>query len=170
MTLWNNIQGMTYRYFEPFEDGPEIEPFLPLISVWRSKCKGRRIPAWSDFDFTDFAGWHSKLAIYDVTYDPFDYKVRLSGEQFNQILGRNMMGMNREELLALAVEETVADAFYEKTATEMLIAYTKGINIVDRQHVDVVFLELPLSDNGLRATHTIETFIPTELNTYVLPD
>lgn len=170
MTLWDSIQGFSYHYFEPFEDGPEIEPFQQLISVWRSKFHGKRIPAWSDFDFTDFAGWHSRLAIYDVTYDPFDYKIRLSGEQFNQILGRNMKGATREEVLALAVEDEFGDVFYKKTCHEMLIAYTKGINIVDRQHINVEFLELPLSDDGLHATHTIETFIPTKLNTYLLPD
>lgn len=169
MTFWDTIEGFSFHYFEPMEDGPELEPFMPLISVWRSKIQGGYVPSWSDFDFTDFAGWHSKLAIYDIHYDPFDYKVRLSGEQFNQILGRNMKGMTRDDLLAIAVEDKIADAFYEKTCSEMLIAYTKGINIINRQHVDVEFLELPLSDSGDRATQTIETFIRKNRSTFVLP-
>ena len=103
MTLWENIQDFSYHYFDPFEEGPELKPFETLISVWRSKCQAGRIPAWSDFDFTDFVGWHGKIAIYDISYDPFDYKIRLSGEQYNQILARNVKGMTREALTAIAV-------------------------------------------------------------------
>jgi len=164
MTLWNDIQGFAYHYFEPFEDGPELKPFEQLVSVWRSKCQGRRVPAWSDFDFTDFAGWHSKLAIYDVSINPYDFKVRLSGETFNLVLGRNMKGVTRADLLAITIEDEYSDAFYEKAATELLVAYTKGTNVIDRQHIQVEYLLLPLSDNGLHGTHSIEVINAITLN------
>ena len=109
MTLWDNIQGFEFHYFEPFEDSPLIEPFSPLVKIWRSKFDGKRIPKWSDFDFTDFRGWHSRLAIYDISYDPFDYTVRLSGEEFNQSVGRNMIGMTQADIMAIAVEDSFAE-------------------------------------------------------------
>ncbi|MEQ9488579.1 MAG: hypothetical protein RIM72_06255 [Alphaproteobacteria bacterium] len=156
MAFWGNIKGFTYHYFDPFEDAPELEPFRPLIEVWRLKCGERKVPAWSDFDFTDFAGWHSKIAIYDVSHNPFDYKIRLSGEEFNRVLGRNMKGVTRKDLLDVAVDDTLSDRLYEKAATDLLFAYTKGTNVVDRQHIQVEYLQLPLSDNGIHATHSIE--------------
>lgn len=156
MALWRDVEGFTYHYFEPFEDAPELRPFDSLVKLWRSKCQGRRVPAWSDFDFTDFIGWHSRIAIYDVWLDPFDYKVRLSGERFNQIVGRNMKGVTRKVMLEMTIEDTVSDAFYEKAANELLFAYTQGTNIVNRQHVDVEYLQLPLANDGKHATHSIE--------------
>lgn len=156
MTLWGSIQGFEYHYFEPFEDVSELKPFEQLVSVWRSKCGDRKAPAWSDLDFVDFAGWHSRIAIYDVWHDPFDYKIRLSGEVFNKIVGRNMKNMTREKLLGITIEDEVSDKFYERTARELLFAYTKGTNIVDRQHIQVEYLQLPLSDTGIHATHSIE--------------
>ncbi len=156
MTLWDTVQGFEYHYFDPFEDGPELKPFEKLISVWRAKCQGKKVPAWSDFDFTDFVGWHSRIAIYDVSHDPFDYSIRLSGEEFNQTTGRNMKNMTRAKLLEITVEDEISDKLYEKAATELLFAYTKGTNIVDRQHLQVEYLQLPLSDNGIHATHSIE--------------
>lgn len=170
MTLWDKIQGFEFHYFEPLEDSPILQPFSSLVSVWRSKFKDNRIPAWSDFDFTDFLGWHSRITIQDVSYDPFDYKIRLSGEEYNQVLGMNAQGVSMQQFKSIAIEDDLADEFYEKTCTEMLMAYTKGINIIDRQHVNVEFLELPLTDNGLHATHTIEAVVVHESKIYEMPD
>jgi len=74
MTLWDNLQGFEFHYFEPLEENPILEPFDSLVSVWRSKIDGRRIPKWSDFDFMDFRGWHSRLAIQEIFYNPFSYR------------------------------------------------------------------------------------------------
>lgn len=169
MTFWGNIQGFECHYFEALEDSPLLEPFASLVSVWRSKFDGKRIPKWSDFDFTDFRGWHSRLAIFDISYEPFDYIIRLSGEEFNSIAGRNMKGVTRNDLMAIAVEDILTDKFYEKASTEMLIAYQKGINVVDREHLAVEFLELPLSDNGLHATHSIEVVFVNPTSKYDTP-
>ncbi len=163
MTLWKKVEGFSFHYFEPLEDGPELKPFDRLVKLWRSKFDGDRIPRWADFDFTDFRGWHSRIAIYDVTYDPFDYVVRLSGESYNQAMGQNMKGVTRHDLLSIAVERETSDAFFKKTCTEMLIAYSNGVNVIDREHMNVEFLELPLSDNGQHATHTIEASAATRI-------
>jgi len=159
VTLWKKIDEFSFSYFKPDENSPELHLFKDLIDVWQSKRRGRYVPAWSDFDFFDFKGWHGYLAIYDIFYDPFDYRTRLTGVQFDDLLGRNMTGKNREEFMELAVEDEFADKFYEMACREMLIAHTKGVNVKGREHRKVEFLELPLSDDGRRATQTIEAFI-----------
>lgn len=156
MTLWDKVQGFEFNYFQPLEDSPMLEPFASLVAVWRSKFKGDRIPAWSDFDFTDFRGWHSRIAIYDISYDPYDYAIRLSGEEYNQVLGFNAKGYSREQFIAGSAEDEVGDSFYEMTCSELLMAHTKGLNLVNRDHFPVEYLDLPLSDNGRFATHSIE--------------
>lgn len=161
MAVWSTTHEFSFQYFEPFEDAPELKPFASLVSVWRSKFDGDKAPSWSDFDFTDFRGWHSRIAIYDITYDPFDYVTRLSGEGYNQAMGQNMKGVSREDLLSIAVERKYSDMFFEKTCSEMLIAYTRGVNVIERRHMNVEFLELPLTDTGDRATQTIEAFVAT---------
>ncbi|MEQ9490078.1 MAG: hypothetical protein RIM72_13910 [Alphaproteobacteria bacterium] len=170
MTLWDKIQGFEFHHFEPLENNPLLEPFASLVLVWRSKFDGKRVPKWSDFDFTDFRGWHSRIAIHDVSYDPFSYRIRLSGEEYNQVIGMNAKGLTMEQFKSIALEDELADEFYEKTCSEMLLAYTKGINIIDRVHVDVEFLELPLSDNGIHATHTIEAVVALRSNDYAMAD
>ena len=71
-----------------------------------------------------------------------------------------MTGVKGSELAETRVEHPAAMAFYEMTCSRMLIARTTGgLNVKGREHVKATFVEFPLSDDGLRANHTIEALI-----------
>ncbi len=68
-----------------------------------------------------------------------------------------MTGAKGSELTEMRLEESETMKFYEMTSSQMLIARTSGpINLIGREHVQVTFVEFPLSDDGLKATHTLE--------------
>lgn len=160
MQVWKTVGRWTYTHFDPDMDPQTLPHFAGLISTWQEKRQGRRVPAWRDFDFYDFKGWHGYLSVYDVSYDPFDWVQRLSGTEVDALFEAPLTGMTRQDRDDIAVDLANAVAFCEVTCTELLVAHTKGpLNRKDREFKSVEFLELPCSDSGDRATHTIEAVI-----------
>jgi hypothetical protein len=159
--LWKAEDGWKYEYFEPDIDPSTIPEFASLLKIWQSKRAGRRVPAWSDFDFYDFKGWHGWLMVYEVSYDPFDYTVRLSGTNVDELYGFSTQGYNRQQMNRVYAETAVRDEFDEMTCRNLVISYITGpLNIEGKTFNRVSYLELPLSDEGERASYTIEAILP----------
>ncbi|MDX1402008.1 MAG: hypothetical protein R3245_08805 [Kiloniellales bacterium] len=163
MTVWKAYEGGTFEYFER-EIEPEALPgFEDLVQLWKGKRKGRIVPAWSDFDVFDFKGWHGNISVYEISYDPFDYSCILSGVEVDGVFGRTMTGVKGSELAEARVEHPASMAFYEMASIKMKIVKTQGgLNIKGREHINVTFVGFPLSDDGLRSTHTLEALICSE--------
>ncbi len=160
MRVWKSVGKWTYTHYDPDMDPNRLEHFSGLISTWQEKRQGRRVPAWRDFDFYDFKGWHGYIAVYDVSYDPFDWVLRLSGTQVDELFERPLKGMTRQERNEIAVDFDSAVEFCEITCTDLLLGHTKGpLNMKNQEFKQAEFLELPCSDDGGRATHTIEAVV-----------
>lgn len=160
MTIWREFEGWTYEYFDRDIEPETLPGFEDLVRLWQGKRGDRPAPAWSDFDFYDFKGWHGRLSVYDIVYDPFDYICRLSGSVVDGVYDHKMTGTKGSELAEMQVEDRASLDFYEMTCSQMLISRASGpLNFKGREHVQVVFIELPLSDDGLRSTHALEALI-----------
>ena len=93
----------------------------------------------------------------EISYDPFDYTYRLSGTEFDVVFGRAMTGATASVLAEMRVENPLSTEFYEMACRQMLITRVSGpLNFKGREHIQAAFVEFPLSDDGLKATHTIE--------------
>ena len=161
MVLWKHENGWRYEYFEPDVDPSSIPQFESLLRVWQSKRNGRRVPSRADFDFYDFKGWHGWISLYDVTYDPFDYIVKLSGTNIDDLYGFSTTGFDRSMMDRVYVEKLNRDEFDEMNCRSLTIALTTGpLNAINRTYKSVSYLELPLSDDGKRASSTIEAVLP----------
>lgn len=160
MTIWNKIDGWTYESFER-DVAPEMLPgFEDMIRLWRTKLGGRPVPARSDFDFADFAGWHGRIVLSEVHYEPFDLYYRLFGVEVVNRMQTDNTGKRYTELVAQGLEPAVDLEFYEMTSREMLIARVSGeLRWLKRKHVTATFVEFPLSDTGDRATHLLSAMI-----------
>jgi hypothetical protein len=157
MAVWREFEGWIYEYFDRDIEPEALPGFEDLVRLWRERRGGRVVPSWSDFDFFDFKGWHGRIGVYEISYDPFDYACRLSGTEIDGIFERTMTGTKGSELAETRVEHPLTMEFYEMTCSRMLIARTSGgLNVIGREHVQATFVEFPLSDGGLRATHTLE--------------
>ncbi len=152
MTIWKEFEGWTYEYFDRDIEPAALPGFEDLVRLWQGKRGDRAVPSWSDFDFYDFKGWHGRLSVYDVSYDPYAYTCRLSGTEVTGL-----------ELEKKKVEPPAAMEFYEMNCRQMRISRLSGsLKIAGREHAQITFIEFPLSDDGLRATQTLEAMIVRE--------
>ena len=157
MAIWKQIKDWTYEYFDRDIEPAVLPGFEDLVRLWRDKRGDRIVPSWSDFDFYDFKGWHGRLGVQDISYDPFDYTYRLSGTEFDGVFGRTMTRMTGSVLVGMEVDDVGSMEFYEMACRQMLITRVSGpLNLKGREHIQVTFVEFPLSDDGLKATHTLE--------------
>ncbi len=157
MAIWKEFEGWTYEYFDRDIEPGALPGFEDLVRLWQDRRGSRVVPSWSDFDFYDFKGWHGRISVNDISYDPFDYIVRLSGTEVDGIFGRTMTGAKGSELAEMRVEDSTTMEFYEMACRQMLIARLSGpLNLKGRAHVQATFVEFPLSDDGLKATHALE--------------
>ncbi|RVU38276.1 hypothetical protein EOI86_02990 [Hwanghaeella grinnelliae] len=160
MRVWKSVGEWTYTHCDPDMNPKGLENFSGLISLWQEKRQGRRVPAWRDFDFYDFKGWHGYISVYDVSYDPFDWVLRLSGTKVDELFERHLTGMTRQERNEVAIDYDSVAEFCEISCTELMLAHTRGpLNVKDKEFKWVELLELPCSDGGPRATHTIEAVV-----------
>lgn len=159
MSIWRKLPNWTYEYLERDVEPEALPGFEDLVRLWKEKRGGRPVPAWSDYDFSDLKGWHSKIAMYEISYDPFDYTCKLSGTEFDWLYDRNMTGIMGSDLSSLRVENPETMEFYEMACRQMYITRTTGgLNLKGREHVQITFVEFPLSGGGDKATHTLEAF------------
>ncbi len=159
MAIWMEFEGWTYEYFDRDIEPTALPGFEALVRLWQDKRGDRVVPTRSDFTFYDFDGWHDRISVYEISYDPFDYTCRLSGTLFDEVFGLKMTGMKGSELAKMRVEYPVTMEFYEMMCRQMLISRTSApLNIKGREHIKATFVEFPLSDDGLKATHTLEAF------------
>jgi hypothetical protein len=160
MAIWKEFEGWTYEYFDRDIEPAVLPGFEDLVRLWQDRRGDRIVPSWSDFDFYDFKGWHGRLGVYDISYDPFDFTCRLSGTVVEGVFGRTMTGVTGSELAKMEVEDSASMEFYEMTSRQMLIARQSGpVNYKGREHIQATFVDFPLSDDGLRATHTVEALL-----------
>ena len=163
MPIWREFTGWTYEYFDRDIEPEALAGFEDLVRLWREKRRERPVPAWSDFDFSDFKGWHSRLALYEIAYDPFDYTCKLSGTEFDGLYNQNMTGMTGSDLAQVRIENPETMTFFEMACRGMLVTRTTGgLNLRGRDHVQITFVEFPLSSGGDQATHTFEVFLCPE--------
>ena len=160
MAVWKKSNGWTYETFERDVDPEMLPGFEVLVRLWRTKRGDRPAPAWSDFDFRDFAGWHGRITMYEVSHDPFDYRCRLFGEKVAERYQADYTGKLYSKLVESGREPAVDMEFYEMVSRKMLIARTSGgLNWLRRPHVSTIFVEFPLSDTGEMATHIVSAMI-----------
>jgi len=157
MTIWKKFEGWTYEYFDRDIEPAALPGFEDLVRLWHDKRGDRVVPSWSDFDFYDFKGWHGRIGVHEISYDPFDYNYRLSGTEIDRVFGRTLTGAKGSELAEMRLEDPLSMEFYEMTCRQMLVLRTSGpINFKGRDHIHATFVDFPLSDDGLRSTHSFE--------------
>src|SRR3546814_2889480 len=104
--------------------------------------------------------WSSDVCSSDL---PFDYVVKLSGTNIDDLYGCSTKGFDRSMMDKVYVEKANRDAFDEMNCRNLMVALTTGpLNVINRTYKSVSYLELPLSDDGRRASNTIEAVLPHE--------
>ncbi|WP_425403768.1 hypothetical protein [Hwanghaeella sp.] len=146
-------KGWVYRTYPLGEDAAELGTAGPVFDLWRAKCDMPHLPAWRDFDFGEFVGWHANLILYEVKTEPFDLLYRICGGGAAHVYGKDLTGQTMRSG-AEGIQEDIDLAFYQEMADERRYgtcqgpAYWRG-----RLFLQHAFLCLPLSEDGDRVTH-----------------
>jgi len=144
-----------YQVYSCDANAVEFGVFQPIFDLWKSKRVQGKLPAWADFEFQEFVGWHGWISLCDITYDPiFDTHYRLWGTNVTEVLGYDMTGRSprRNAKEPFEYEGGYSQAefdFLEKLARQPAIGVIRGsIHWQDRDFVRYQELTLPLADDG----------------------
>lgn len=146
-------KGWSYRTYALGDGRCDYAAFQPLFDLWDAKADYPTLPAWKDFDFPDFLGWHANLILYEVLNSPFDLRYRICGSKAVQAYGRDLTGMTLR-IGAEDIQEDADLAFYQEMTEQRRYgtcegpAYWRG-----RLFLKHAFLCLPLAESGDAVTH-----------------
>ena len=102
----------------PLEILPEFAAFKDVLALYAEKRGDRLMPRWQDFDFPDFLGWHSRIAL--SKREGSDFRFRIFGSTFTDLFNRDLTG----ELLIASMpphqQFTVTRSFPEDTGSPLI--------------------------------------------------
>ncbi|HMA16176.1 MAG TPA: PAS domain-containing protein [Kiloniellaceae bacterium] len=122
--------------------------FRAMLDLWNSKRRGAALPEWSDFEFSDFRGWHADIVLSVFDSDEPDPHFVLSSETFTQAIDFNVKGVHFSEgwprLFGLQFRE-----HFGAIRRNGLIGLVQGkIAMSSRSFLSIRVLELPLRAGG----------------------
>jgi hypothetical protein len=160
MAIWRKAGNWLYETFERDIDPEALPGCEDLVRLWQEKRGDRPVPAWADFDFHDFTGWHGRITLADVIYDPFDFRYRLVGLQVTERLRKDYTGKLYTEMVAEGMDPFDDFEFYEMTSRKLLISRLSGdLRWAGQKYVSVTFIDFPLSDDGEKGTHILTAML-----------
>ena len=118
--------------------------FAPLVRLWREHAAARVLPAWNDFEFAAFAGWHDMMVLDAVQCEPFDALTLIWGSRLAEICGYQPRGSRWSESIVMRGLLAEDFAFYRRIVCEPCIGITTGqLDWRERDFVTVSRLYLP---------------------------
>jgi hypothetical protein len=118
-----------------------------LFDYWRSRANGRPMPARADIDPAAIAALLPGISILDATSSS-RLTYRLAGTRLRDIFGLEVTGKSVFDL-ELGEKQTYWRAVYRKVIEDgmPMQGAVKG-PVVDRDHIVLFWLRLPLCDDG----------------------
>lgn len=132
----------------------ELNVFGSLKQLWDDRRVGDALPAWRDFDFVDFKGWHGWISVDDIIPGPtYESVFRLWGTALTELYEVDYTNCKFSDLLGVHFSEHDQDLLTKMCRTHNLrITYGPvDWNLEDRYRkaTRVIFIELPLADDGV---------------------
>ncbi|UUX51903.1 hypothetical protein NUH88_09405 [Nisaea acidiphila] len=130
-------------------DAPDeiFGPLAGFVAIWRGKCQGASLPAWSAFDFYDFGGWHGWIHVDEmVSDDPFEMRCRLWGTELTDRLGIDETG--KPLSLSPAIVERDLIRFYSNILRLPVIGTNVGMVSSYGRVSEWTVVKLPCPGNG----------------------
>jgi hypothetical protein len=165
MVVWKRSPTWTYELFDRDTAAETFGIFAPLVRQWNEKRGDRAQPAWSDYDFYDFKGWHGWVTVQDIVMEPFDLRCRLWGSKLTEILGADNTGKRYSEIGPTSPDTDLADLL-EVCRTGSIGRSHGTLDWLKKGHYAAAFIDLPLSNDGTSIDHVLtvmaETVIESE--------
>lgn len=153
MQLWQQESDWDYYCSELGDELTLFPQFQSLFDLWNSKRKNDFLPAWKDFSFEDFTGWHKHLVFYEIKHAPFDLHYRIFGSFPTELFEVNCTGATMRGD-GSSIEDDCDIAHFQKLYEEKKFgASTGSIYWRNKDHIHITVLDLPLSSDGENVTH-----------------
>lgn len=125
-----------------------------VVALWRAKRRGGRLPAWSDFDFYDFVGWHGSVYVDEVlSRDPLELRCRLWGTKLTDLLGSDQTGkLFSESPVAGDLDRAEAN---RRIVLEGMIGLSVARAELWGQHLRLAVVKLPCAGDGAAVDHIL---------------
>ena len=154
MAIWKHFPTWTYELFGLETAAETFGGFAPLVRQWNEKRGDRVMPAWSDYDFYDFKGWHGFVAVQEILKEPFDLKCRLWGSKLTDILGADNTGKCYSEMGPTYTDND--RGYLAEVCRNPSIGRSHGtLEWLKMGHRSVAFIDLPLSSDGTIVNHVL---------------
>ena len=130
--------------------------FAPLVLLWQGKKESRPLPAWKDFDFEAFAGWHDMMVLDAIDHEPFDALTLIWGSRLTEIAGYQPRGKRLSESIAMRglLEEDFA--FFRRVVGEPCIGIATGqLDWRGRDFITMSRIYLPCAPEGGVVDHVV---------------
>ncbi len=136
-----------------FNPVPIFLGFEEIVDLWNSKRKGNLLPAWSSFQYDDFFGLHSRIAVSEKEEN--DFRFRIYGSDFVRLRDKDLTN----KLLCASVDikwKGGAYAYFAEISQGPYIGRTQGVVPDAKQHlVEINSIDLPMSEDGMNVSHCL---------------
>lgn len=158
----NHLDCYIFDKDTPLPD--EAEMLSSFFEIWKNKIKGSSLPAWKDFDFTEFKGWHSNIRVMKLGNDIKDKKVNMIvGETFQQYWGQKTIYEQVEE--GAPPSRKTVKKYYQYLEYIYNHHYSINIGSIPKRDGSLVpshWIELPLANDGKNVTHLLTALLPSK--------
>ncbi len=152
-------------YFYPVDQAPPVSigRLQEFYDIWNDTRKGH-LPAWKDFSFEQFLGWHSIMRVMD-TGGSLDAEKKniIMGDTFSSYWGTKTF---KEQIDAGVVTDKGIIKSYEEYHDLMhggYYVFNEGVfQSSDSSSRAMIMIDLPLSDDGVNVSHIIGAFVKRE--------
>ncbi len=134
-------------------------PLSGIVEIWRGKWRGDLMPAWKDFDFYDFVGWHGLIYVDEVlTRRPLEMRCRLWGSRLADLLGHDETGQLFSQ--SPAAHEPGLRAANERLIDAGEIGVVLGRALSYGRMTEFTVVKLPCAGDGKTVDHLLGCSIP----------
>ena len=152
------------NYFYPLTQVPPKEAcsLIDFYHIWRNSNSELTIPLRKDLSFEKLGGWHANIRLVDLENStPEADKIIISGNIFNNYFGKETMGTEIRSSTTLDPEIIKGYNKFLKYfhSNHYGLVFGATPNLDSRLH-EVIWIDLPLSNDGTTITHMLTALIP----------
>lgn len=142
----------------PLRELPEIPDFEDILALYAEKRVERLMPRWKDFSFSEFAGWHPRIAL--SKREDADFRFRIFGTSFVELFDRDLTG---ELLIASMMSEQALETarHFKRLVDGPMIGFAKGrVPVNNRTFLRFEVVDLPLANANGDVSHFLHVCAP----------
>src|SRR5262249_21194045 len=133
-------------------DPDELVPELKEVrDYWLAKCAGRAMPRRADIDPAELRQHLPFLSLLDVLPETKDFRFRLLGTAFAEIIGHNSTGKTVREVyepIDREVMQWMLDSYNAVVTSKRPVFKRGSLRAVEKDFIYSEAIHMPLSEDG----------------------